>query len=144
MQEDTLIEVTWHPRFTPLAPVGLAAQGEAATRLAHRLLQESVDKLEQFKGVSGSEILLILGPEELLPWVNGAVYLGRDPQSPSLLLPTTLEPSVPVSLLEQSLIARSAASAPSALLLNPLSLVPLTEARPIARKSLIKWLEASL
>lgn len=142
MHGETLIAVTWRPRFTPLAALGIAARASAATRLAHRLLQEPVETLWQFKGVGGPGILVVLGPEELLPWVSDGVYLGRDAQSPSLLLPTTLEPSVPLSLLERSLTTHN--PGPSALLLNPLSLVPLTEARPIARKTLIKWLEADL
>jgi hypothetical protein len=144
MHGDTLIEVTWQPRSSPLAPIGVAAQGAAATRLAHRLLQEPADVLPRFSGVSGPGLLVILGEEELLPWVDKVVYLGRDRQSPSLLLPTNLEPSVPLSLLERSISARYAGVAPCALLLNPLSIIPLAEARPLARKSLIKWLEADL
>lgn len=144
MHGDTLIEVTWHPRLVPLAPIGVAAQGVAATRLAHRLLQEPSEALLRFKGVSGPGLLVVLGVEQLLPWVDMVTYLGRDLQSPSLLLPTTLEPSVPFSLLERALTTRFAGVAPCALLLNPLSIIPLTEARPLARKSLLKWLEADL
>ena len=144
MHGETLIEVTWQPRSMPLAPIGVAAQGAAATRLAYRLLHEPDDVLLQFKGVSGPGVLVILGTEEMLPWVNAVVYLGRDEQSPSLLLPTTLEPSVPLSLLERSLTADFAGLAPCAVLLNPQTIVPLTEARPIARKSLLKWLEDHL
>lgn len=144
MDTEKLIEVTWHARSTPLSPIGVAAQGPAATRLAHRLLQEPAEVLTQFKGVSGPGLLVILGPEEMLPWVNQVVYLGRDHESPTLLLPTTLKPSVPLSLLERSLGGHHAGVAPCALLLDPLSIIPLTEARPIARSSLLKWLEADL
>ena len=85
-------------------------------------------------------LLVILGEEKRLPWVDGVVYLGRDSQSPSLLFPTNLEPSVPAALLERSLNQRG----PCALLLDPPSIVPLSEARTIARASLTKWLEADL
>lgn len=144
MQSDRLIQVTWHPRWAPLRPIGVAAQGAPATRLAHRLLQDPADVLPRFKGVSGPGLLVILGPEELLPWIDMVVYLGRDHRSPSLLLPTNLEPSVPPALLERSLVARYPDVAPCAVLLKPLSLIRLAEARPIARQSLIKWLEADL
>jgi MoxR-vWA-beta-propeller ternary system domain bpX5 len=144
MDGDKLIQVTWHSRLAPLSPVAVAAQGNAATALALRLLKESDDVLIRFKGVGGRGLLVIQGPEELLPWVDRVVYLGRDHLAPSLLLPTNLEPSVPLSLLERSLTERYADAAPCALLLDPLSIVPMTEARPIARKSLIKWLEADL
>ena len=79
MHGETLIEVTWRPRLTPLAPVGAVAHGSAATRLAHRLLQ-APDDLPLFKGVSAPGLLVILGEEELLPWVNEVIYLGRDNQ----------------------------------------------------------------
>lgn len=144
MNGDKLIQVTWHSRLAPLSPLAVAAQGNVATSLAHRLLKESDDVLTRFKGVSGDGLLVILGPEELLPWVDRVIYLGRDHLAPSLLLPTNLEPSVPLSLFERSLTERYSDVIPCALLLDPLSIVPLTEARPIARKSLIKWLEADL
>lgn len=143
MQGERLIEVTWRPRLIPLAPVGAVAQGSAATKLAHRLLQ-APDDLPKFKGVSAPGLLVILGEEQLLPWVDGVSYLGRDSRSPSLLLPTNLEPSVPLSLLERSILTNHTGIAPGALILNPPTIVPLTEARPLARESLVKWLEAEL
>ena len=133
--------MTWRPRFTPLAPVGVAARGPAATSLVHRLLQYP-DSLSHYKAVGAPGLLVILGEE--LPWVDGAVYLGHDAQSPSLLLPTNVEPSVPAALLQRSLAHVHKQNGPCALLLNPPSLVPLSEARTIARESLIKWLEADL
>ena len=143
MHGDTLIEVTWRARFTPLAPLGVVAHGSAATKLAHRLL-EVPELLPQFKGVGAPKLLVILGEEELLPWVDTVVYLGRDGQSPSLLLPTNLEPSVPPALLERAIAANHPGIGPCALLVNPPSLIPLGEARPLGRKALLKWLEADL
>jgi len=131
--------VTWRPRFTPLVPVGVAARGAAATRLAHRLLRDP-DSLSHYKAVGAPGLLVILGAEERLPWVDGVVYLGHDSQSPSLLFPTNVEPSIPAALLQRSLNQ----SGPCALLLDPPSIVPLSEARTIAQASLIKWLEADL
>lgn len=131
--------MTWRPRFTPLVPVGVAARGAAATRLAHRLRRDP-DSLSHYKAVGAPGLLVVLGEEKWLPWVDGVVYLGHDPQSPSLLFPTNLEPSVPAALLQRSLDQ----SGPCALLLDPPSIVPLSEARTIARASLVKWLEADL
>ena len=87
-------------------------------------------------------LLVIFGEEERLPWVDGIVYLGHDPQSPSLFFPTTLEPSVPAALLEKSMAIVHGQRGPCALLLDPPAIVPLAEARTIARDSLIKWLES--
>lgn len=135
--------MTWRPRFTPLVPVGVAARGGAATSLAHRLLRDP-DSLSHYKAVGAPDLLVILGEEQWLPWVDGVVYLGHDPQSPSLLFPTNLEPSVPAALLQRSLALAHKQSGPCALLLDPPSIVPLSEARTIARASLVKWLEADL
>lgn len=88
-------------------------------------------------------LLVILGEDQRLPWVDGVVYLGHDTESPSLLFPTNLEPSVPAALLERSLAVTHNLSGPCALLLDPHAIVPLAEARTIAQSSLIKWLEAN-
>jgi hypothetical protein len=134
--------VTWRPRFTPLVPVGVAARGTAATSLAHRLLRDS-DSLSHYKAVGAPGLLVVLGEEKRLPWVDGVVYLGHDPESPSLLLPTNIEPSVPSALIERSLAVVHKQRGPCALLLDPPSIVPLSEARTLARASLIKWLGAN-
>ena len=135
--------MTWRPRFTPLIPVGVAARGTAATGLAHRLLRDP-DSLSHYKGVAAPGLLVILGEEKRLPWVDGVVYLGHDSQSPSLLFPTNLEPSVPAALVERSLAVVHNHRGPCALLLDPPLIVPLSEARTIAKASLVKWLEADL
>lgn len=111
--------------------------------LARRLLRDP-DSLSQYRGVGAPGLLVVLGEEDQLPWVDGVVYLGRDSQSPSLLFPTNLEPSVPAALLERSLAAVHNHTGAVALLLDPPSIIPLSEARTIARTSLIKWLEGDL
>lgn len=132
----------WRPRFTPLVSVGVAARGRTATNLAHRLLRDA-ESLSHYKAIGGPGLLVVLGEEKQLPWVDGVVYLGHDSESPSLLFPTNLQPSVPAALLERSLAAAHNLRGPCALLLDPPSIVPLSEARTIARASLIKWLEGN-
>jgi hypothetical protein len=111
--------------------------------LAHRLLRDP-DALSNFKAVGAPGLLVILGPEPQLPWVDGVVYLGHDTESPSLLFPTSLEPSVPAALLERALKVTHLLRGPCAVLLDPPAIVPLAEARTLARASLIKWLEVDL
>ena len=123
--------------------MGVAARGTDATCLAHRLLRDP-DSLAHYKGVGAPGLLVMLGEEERLPWVDGVVYLGHDPECPSLLFPTNREPSVPAALLQRSLALVHNQPGPCALLLDPPSIVPLSEARTVARASLIKWLEADL
>ena len=113
----------------------------AATKLAHRLLRDP-DSLSHYKGVGAPGLLVVLGEEKQLPWVEGVVYLGHDAESPALWFPTNLEPSVPAALLERSLAVVHKQAGPCAVLLDPPAIVPLSEARTIAQASLLKWLEA--
>jgi hypothetical protein len=139
MRDDGLIQVSWLPRQEPLAPVAAAARGEAAARLARRLLEETDDSLAELKGVGGRGVLVVLGAAVRLPWVEGVTYLGRDERAPALLLPTALEPSAPAALLERAFARRFPKLMPCALLTGPAALVPVAEARPVARETLLKW-----
>jgi hypothetical protein len=149
-QED-LIPVQWRPRAAPLEPVGIAVRGEAAGVLAERLLARDDAALSRLSGVAAPGLLVVLGDGGELPWVDGAVYLGRDAEAPALLLPTTHEPSVPLPLVERALLARSARSAgaaglswpspPYAVLVDPPLLASVQAARPIVRKVLLAWLQ---
>jgi hypothetical protein len=83
----------------------------------------------------------LIGAAEDLPWVDGALYLGRDGAAPSLLLPTTLEPDVPAPLLERAVLARARGSAPPiALLVDPPALVGAGMARAVGRAELRAFL----
>ena len=58
--------------------------------------------------------------------------LGRDPSAPSLLLPTALEPDVPLPLFERAVVALArGATAPIVVLVDPPALVCAGAARPI-------------
>jgi hypothetical protein len=141
---DELVPIAWRPRSAPLEPVGMAARGEAARALARRLLARSDEDLARLTGVAGQDLILLLGDSALLPWVEGAAYLGRDPRAPSLLLPTNREPSVPLPLVERALVLRAGHSRaghskiepPLAVLLDPPFLASVLEARPLIRRRL--------
>ena len=141
---DELVPIAWRPRSAPLEPVGMAARGEAARALARRLLARSDEDLARLTGVAGQDLILLLGDSALLPWVEGAAYLGRDARAPSLLLPTNREPTVPLPLVERALVARaghSKAEPPLAVLLDPPFLASALEARPLIRRRLSLLLE---
>lgn len=124
----------------------MAARGEAARALARRLLVRDDEALARLSGVAGPELLVVLGVAADLPWVDGAVYLGRDADAPALLLPTTREPSVPPVLAERALIARGQAlnaAPPLAVFLDPPLLASTQAARPILRATLQSWLEGT-
>ena len=139
---DELVPIAWRPRPAPLEPVAMAARGEAARALARRLLARSDEDLARLTGVAGQDLILLLanaGDSGLLPWVEGAAYLGRDARAPSLLLPTNREPTVPLPLMERALVARAGrqkAEPPLAVLLDPPLLASVLEARPLVRRRL--------
>jgi len=141
--KDDLLPVSWRPRPVPLDPVGVAARGEAAKRLAQRLLARSDEALARLSGVASPDLVVLLGEASALPWVEGATYLGRDAHAPSLLLPTNREPGVPLPLLERALLARAAhlqVEPPLAVLLDPPLLASALEARPLVRSRLQAWI----
>ena len=134
------IPVVWRPRRTPLDPVGVAARGDAARMLARRLLARGDEALARLSGAAAPELLVVLGDSADLPWADGAVYLGKDAAAPSLLLPTTREPSVPLALVERALARAAEAAPPFAVLLEPPLVTSLEAARPILRSTLERWL----
>jgi hypothetical protein len=113
-----------------------------ALALARRVLSESDTRLAGWSGVAGTGVLVLLGPAGSLPWVDGAVYLGRDSSAPSLLMPCALAPDVAASMLERALLARvGSAGTPVAVLPASGHLVPVGPARPVSRITLTAWLE---
>jgi len=131
----------------PLDPVGVAARGKAARAMAKRLLarwDRDGESLARLSGVAGPGLIILLGDGPALPWVEGAAYLGRDAQAPSLLLPTNRVPAVSLPLLERALLIRASrlhAEPPLAVLLDPALLASTLEARPLIRSQIQAWLE---
>lgn len=121
--------LAWLPRAAPLAVSAAYAAGEAARALARRLLAR--EALGELAGVAGDALLLVIG--EALPWVDGIVYLGRDPDAPRLLLPTALAPTIAPAVLD----ALVPGAGPAAVV--PGRIVPCGEARAIDRDRLAAW-----
>jgi hypothetical protein len=142
MSDALQIQAGWRARAKALAPLAVAACGDVAMALAHRLLALDDESLAKLKGVAGARLLIALGEEELLLWVDGVTYLGRDEAAPSLLLPTTLEPDVPPALFERALLKRLNHAAPIAVLPVPQLVTSVNSARPISRQTLTAWLNS--
>jgi hypothetical protein len=119
----------------------VAAQGEAARRLARRLLRLEDSQLAQLRGVCAKDALLILGSAESLPWSPGVMYLGHEKEAALLLLPTTHSPNVPAALLEKALLSRFPALQPPFVVLPGSRQVLSTRgAQAIERAPLQAWL----
>lgn len=132
----------WSPRPEPLVALAVAGTGPVALALARRALAAPDAQLGAWTGVAGPGLLVLLGETGALPWVDGAVYLGREVAAPSLLLPCTLAPDVAPALLERALVAHASAGTPLAVLPRAAQLVPVGAARAVARQTLAAWLAA--
>lgn len=136
------VGVTWSDREPPLLPCAVVAQGDVATQLARRLLDFDGAALARLSGVSGKNILVLLGEETNLPWVDGVFYLGRDPQAPMLLLPTRIEPRIPgAHLLERAMRKHFPKIAPPlAILPDTFTVVSCAQALQLSRSHIERWL----
>lgn len=131
---------TWSVCEPPLEPSAVIAIGPIARELGLVLMGRSDPQLQALRGVAGEDVLLLLGAAADLPWIDGAVYLGRDSSAPALLVPTTHRPSLPLPLIERAILSRrERLPAPVALTVNGL-LVSGAEARPVSRPVLEAWL----
>ena len=97
------VQIQWTARRRPLAAVAAAARDDVASRLVRRLLAKDDAQLARLRGVATRDLVLVLGRQDELPWVDGVSYLGRAEGAPDLLVPTTLAPTVPESLLARAI-----------------------------------------
>lgn len=127
----------------PLPARAVVASGAAAKALGRRLAEVGGDSLRTLAAVAGDDLLVVLGDESALPWIDGVTYLGRDESAPDLLLPTALAPSVPASLLEAAIRKLVPRSTPVVVLPSPALLISCGAARAIDRDRLRAWIEGA-
>lgn len=135
------IELAWTARGVSLAARAVAAWGSAATLLGERVAALDDATLGTLTAVAGNRVLIVMGDEAALPWIDGVIYLGRDDGASELLLPTALAPSVPAPVLEAAIKRVATKGAPIAVLPATGMLVPCGSARAIDRTVLATWIE---
>src|SRR5687767_4825113 len=86
VNDELIIPLKWRTRDVPLSPGAVLAADRTAYSLCRRLLDENDSALERLQGCAGRALVLLTGETEDLPWVDGAIYLGRDPRAPRLYL----------------------------------------------------------
>lgn len=133
----------WVPRAVPRAPVAVVALDGCRGALLSALLHLDEERFGRLRGVVGARAVAVLGAEDDLPWFDGALWLGRDEEAPSLLLPTTLDPAVPVALLARAVDEeRGRRPLPVALLPSARALLSLGRAQPLDVEAVKGHLEA--
>lgn len=132
----------WTPHPEPLSMSGIAASGGVRGVLVaaclRRLDRLGVDEDPELIGVASESTVVVLGPVDCLPWVDGAQMLGIQADLPALHLPTNLSPNVPSAVL-LAWIGSVGARMPCALLPGDgggLALLPLDGARRLHRAEL--------
>jgi len=132
------VKMGWRPRAVPLEVVALAATGDAARVVAHRLLRRPDEELARLRGITWKNGLAIEGEFALLPWADGALYFGR---VGSFLLPSNSEPNIPIDIWLRALQRALPRSIAAPILVWPATqaVVSLAEARPIERARLEMW-----
>ena len=141
---DSPLKIEWRARDIPLTPTACAGIGGVALTLARRLLRLADSELARYQGAAGGGVLIVSGEADLLPWTDGVLYLGRDPAAPDLLLPTALEPCLPLTLFESALRrSHPEWTLPLAVFPAHRRVVSLSAARPIYRQTLQNWLDSA-
>ncbi|MBX9667756.1 MAG: hypothetical protein K2X93_09070 [Candidatus Obscuribacterales bacterium] len=117
------VDLSWGFRDLPLIPQAVVAVGSGLSRaLVKKLLKREQNELRKLQCVAGKELLLVLGDESNLPWLDGVVYLGQERNS-SVYIPTVLQPSQSIALLERALLAANAGLKPPLVVLPSVSIV---------------------
>ena len=128
----------WHARTSSLTPAGIVASGMTARALLTLLLQRSAEQLQPLSLVATRDLLVILGPNDALPWVDGVRYCAPDAGAPELWLPTHIVPHLPLDLVQSALLCR-ADSRPVLLWNAPEQILPLSNAAAVD-SALLSWL----
>ncbi|MBL8941195.1 MAG: hypothetical protein JNM69_42010 [Archangium sp.] len=128
-------------RAEPLPARAVVAERDVARRLATRLLALDEATRRQLQLVVAADLLVALGPADMLPWVDGVRYLGAEPESFAMLMPTTRETTPSSVLVERALRrAHHLPDGPFALL-SLERIVPLGRAVPVSPHALAPLLE---
>lgn len=131
-----MIKVAWGRRATPLTPAAVLALGPTGPLLARRLV-ERLKLGADLQVHAGADCLLAMGPEVDLPWVDDAIWLGREA---GLLVPTTWSVLPHIDLVSRAIRRRVGSQAgwivllPDRLLvgMNPIGLPDLERLQAIA------------
>jgi hypothetical protein len=114
---------------------------EVAVTLVRKLLSAEGEALTKLQGVAAERLVFVSGESECLPWVDGVVYLGRDPRMPSILVPTTFEPDIPLDLFESLVDREFGQFSPFAVL--PGKVIPYGLSKALSHEALESWLSSN-
>ena len=135
-------DLQWYKREPAFEAAGLVAAQAVMPALLARLAEYSPEQLARLSAVACRDLLVILGPQEALPWVDGVRYCAPDPDAPNLWLATHVRPSISADLLQNTLRER-AKCAPFLLWHAPHQILPLDQADQLS-PAILQWLAQEL
>lgn len=120
----------WRAVATASKPQAAVACGSAARQLLERLVALPEAQQKQLSATANADMLVVIGPESALPWIDGIAYAAPHDDAASLWLPTHQHPDAPCDLLAQNLVQRYGRQ-PLLLWPHPPALVPLDRQLPL-------------
>jgi hypothetical protein len=96
----------WTMRAAALEPAGAVACGRSAGALLARLATFDETRLHRLSVVAARELVVVIGPGDAIPWVDGIRYCAPDPSVRDLWLPTHMLPRLSPDLVHAALAAR--------------------------------------
>lgn len=132
----------WQPCTSHTAPAGLVVAAAQAASMLGLLQQRSEERLQHLSAVATRDLLVLLGPEHELPWLDGVRYCAPAADAPELWLPTHTVPALPLDLVQSALLHRID-SRPLLLWHAPEQVLPLSSALPLSG-ALLAWLATEL
>ena len=120
----------WQPVAEPALPQAAVTHGEAARRMLDRLTTLPADDQVRLLATANADMLVVIGPEEALPWVDGVAYAAPCAEAPALWLPVLQRPTLPCDLIERALIRRHGRQ-PLLLWPEPAAVMPLDRQLPL-------------
>lgn len=119
----------WQDEAEPPAPQGVVGTGPVARRLLETAAEHGPAERARLSAMAHDGLLVLVGPAEQLPWVDGVQFVAPRAEAATLWLPTTSRPTVPLDLLAEA-IARLHRASPLLMLPEPAQLVSLARLLP--------------
>ncbi len=120
--------------------VGAFAAPACRPALVRRLLIEPDDRLAALQGVDSPQGAIVFGNADVLPWVDGLIYLRACPGGASVWVPSTVAISVPEELFARALrTAHPDVAGPVVALPGSRCLIPVAGALALTRAHLQAW-----
>ncbi len=134
--------VVWQQRPIALTPAGLVASRALAPALLSLVSTYDAKQMSTLSIVATRGLVVLLGSNDVLPWIDGGRYCAPDLDARNLWTPTHMVPALPTDLVQTNLIER-AGSSPVLLWHAPEQLLPLAGAQ-VLTESLCAWLAQEL